>query len=631
VRGGCLGLLALLCSCGSDRPIDDALKVDDFPAEQRPAERLAPVSGRAFGKCSASDLKALVSSYRTPEMMALGGSVFNGVSSMHVNWWLAEWSPPAQVARALYQTPPDAFVDGLCVPHYPDRGVDPFGNTAAGDQAFRLGLDLEKTNLVGLPTTVRHQGWVMSRFLERLTPKSASPIHRTPRRAGQCEGALFNDNVAFGGAAIEDILYGTAKDYRRRVAAVQRRDTIKPDRDKFWSDAPQQRTYASIVEHAKGIDSLADVTDIGHTIRALPKIFFAENSSFVLNPTAHECIDDMTAIDQVLLRQPKRLLVNVGSNSGIFTFLYTGQPIDAYCGDANFTYGRDVYEHKRYVSIRQTGGDEFLTQMDVLLDKLVAEGSGIDHVYVMGHLRPSTIANLKPVGGQSPPGLGKYYARYRIDFAPSGSRTVSGAQVEAADKFMREINEELRKRVVARNGMTKTKFIYVDIDPMADSLDYTHSGDEAHRITVTAQDLPGLGQRKVFLDNRVLKFSTEQLVLDNGEVAGQRIEQGGVFSIDNLHPTVIGYAALAAEVLKAIRATEGVGPDAATIAAMPRTAYAHYTKGRDGNILRRPDKTLSSREDWYQRAFDAVAYATGSPPDCWPETLRPRDAAGAKP
>ncbi len=34
---------------------------------------------------------------------------------------------------------------------------------------------------------------------------------------------------------------------------------------------------------------------------------------------------------------------------------------------------------------------------------------------------------------------------------------------------MREVNDGLRQRVLARNGMTKTKFIYVDIDPMADA------------------------------------------------------------------------------------------------------------------------------------------------------------------
>ncbi len=71
--GGRLALFAFLASCGHD-PLDASLKVDDYPAEQRPAERLAPVNGRAFGTCSANDVKKLVSAYRAPEMMALGGS-----------------------------------------------------------------------------------------------------------------------------------------------------------------------------------------------------------------------------------------------------------------------------------------------------------------------------------------------------------------------------------------------------------------------------------------------------------------------------------------------------------------------------------------------------------------------------
>ncbi len=46
---------------------------------------------------------------------------------------------------------------------------------------------------------------------------------------------------------------------------------------------------------------------------------------------------------------------------------------------------------------------------------------------------------------------------------------------------------------------------------------------------------------------------------------------------------------------RAIRATEGVGPDPDTANAMPRTAYAHHAKAMNGNILRRADETLASR------------------------------------
>ncbi len=39
--------------------------------------------------------------YMRPEMMAIGDSLYNGVSSFRINWWLSEWSVPAQVAIPL--------------------------------------------------------------------------------------------------------------------------------------------------------------------------------------------------------------------------------------------------------------------------------------------------------------------------------------------------------------------------------------------------------------------------------------------------------------------------------------------------------------------------------------------------
>jgi len=36
-----------------------------------------------------------------PEMMAIGDSLYNGVRSLSINASLAQWSVPAQVARAL--------------------------------------------------------------------------------------------------------------------------------------------------------------------------------------------------------------------------------------------------------------------------------------------------------------------------------------------------------------------------------------------------------------------------------------------------------------------------------------------------------------------------------------------------
>ena len=39
--------------------------------------------------------------YMNPELMALGDSLYNGVQSLRINWWLSEWSVPSYVAIAM--------------------------------------------------------------------------------------------------------------------------------------------------------------------------------------------------------------------------------------------------------------------------------------------------------------------------------------------------------------------------------------------------------------------------------------------------------------------------------------------------------------------------------------------------
>lgn len=572
-------------------PLDNPkLQVDDYkhPAPVMPKGRLAPVAGRSFGSCTPAQVRAKVTPYRHPEMMALGGSVYNGISSFQINWWLADWSPPAQIARALHGVAQQERVPGLRVPSYPHYGEAPYAPTT-----FRLGLDLETVNVWGLAPFVRAQSRRMSKF------KS----YRTPN------GPSFNDNLAFGGAAIEDILYGTAGDYRRRLDAVPRADRI------LGKNKP---TYSDIIERAKAVEGPIEA---GKAAGALTKVFFAENSSFVLNPAREEdgCVEEMTPLDQVLLRQPKRLLVGVGSNSGLFTFLVSGQPLESYCSDNNFTFGKDVYEWKRYVSISDTADRDFIAGMDELLNKLVNEGGEIEHVYVLGQLRPSAIANLKPAKGLIfPPGAGKYYDRYELDFAPEGAREISGALVKEADQLNKKINDEIKTRVEARNGKTKTRFVFVSLDPMADSTDFKHSGQDSDRITITSEHLPGL-IKPVKLDNRVLTFSRREEHLADGSSAGQRILQGGIFSIDNLHPTVIGYSLLANTVLDAIVAEEKIQlAPGAKESISPQAMYARYHP-LDGNVLRRTDGFLASRADWFQVMSNLTATILGSRDlDCLP-------------
>lgn len=631
LRGGAILVLAALASCGiGSEPRDATLQVDDFPAPQLPTERLNAVAGRKFGACSPAKIRQLInqaSNGPRPEMMAIGGSIFNGVSSMQINWWLADWSPPAQVARALYDEKPDGSVPVLNVPAYPDYGRDPYGNSRGTVPTFRLGLDLETVNVARIETGVRRQGRVMKDFQGYVTTRESPKAH------------VFNDNLSSGGAAIEDILYGTPRDYRARMQAVKRSTRFMPDMDDFWGKVTPARTYGQILEHAPYVNGISDVSK---TAAALNTVFYAQNASFILNPTGNDCLEDMTALDQVLLRKPKRLLVGVGSNSGLFTFLYSGQRVDDICGDTKFSYGPEVREWKRYVSIRQTSDDEFISDMGKMLDKLAIEGrgtgknDGIKYVYVMGQLRPRVIANLKPGPGQGNPGPGghyppnqvrpappgtDYYAHYLIDFGPAGTRPVRGTEVQKADLLNWEVNRKLRKMVEERNvDPDGPHFVFVDLEPISNQYDFKHDPN-AKRVTITKEHLRGL-KSDIKLDNRVLSFSYDTERLEDGTPIGQRIQSGGLFSIDNLHPTVVGYALLAQSLLEAITKTEPLTASQWKPIS-PEMAYARSFKriengkeiDRNGNVLRRVDPFLASRAEWYQIMFDLAAGDKGL--DCW--------------
>lgn len=621
----CATILAA-CSGGSE-PKDATLQVDDYPAlDRKPEDRLKPTVAR-FACFKNNEWKR----YKSPKMMAIGGSIFNGVSSMQINWWLADWSPPAQIARALDKGKFEGKVpDWFKVPAYPHYGRDPYGKEPGQIPTFRLGLDLETVNVARIETAIRQQGRVMDAFQDY---KSTDDDRNA---------TVFNDNLAFGGAAVEDLLFGTPREYRERMGTVKRSTTFPPDNDDFWGKVTPQRTYTEILEHAPRVNGM---TDAAKTAAALNTVFFSQNSSFVLNPTRDPCLEDMTALDQVILRKPKRLLVGVGSNSGLFTFLYTGQRIDDYCSDISFSFGKPPREWKRYVSIRESSRTEFLTYMSKLLDKLADEGGevdgqgrylGIEHVYVMGQMRPRVIANLKPGPGQGNPGPGgfyppnqsrpkpdgtDYFAQYIVDFGPAGSRQVRGSEVKKADDLNSEINQQLRQMVEERNTRSRgPRFVFVDLEEMSNEYDYKHNR-KAKRVVITDEHLPGL-RRPVELDNQVLTFSPFEERLKDGTSIGQHIEKGGLFGIDNLHPTAVGYALLGQRLLKVITDKEGLDTESWRDIS-PEMAYARSFKtiengrevNKDGNILRRQDRFLPAREQWLQAMFDAGA--GGQRLDCW--------------
>ena len=135
----------------------------------------------------------------------------------------------------------------------------------------------------------------------------------------------------------------------------------------------------------------------------------ALNTRFTLNPQGEDGpveLRPMTPVDQVAARKPRRLLVNIGSNNGLWEMAFecklTADPFD-------------------------------FSGLDDLADALNALPPEVEQIYFNSLGRPSTVANLMPVerfGYYDSPRPGHYYPRYgepfRLHLQQRGQRNYQG-------------------------------------------------------------------------------------------------------------------------------------------------------------------------------------------------------------
>jgi hypothetical protein len=248
------------------------------------------------------------------------------------------------------------------------------------------------------------------------------------------------------------------------------------------------------------------------------EMFFALNSAFILNPTSEPQLDDLTQLEQVASRRPKRLLVNIGNNEGLFGIGISG------------SYDR------RYLDRLRTIPDLATALATTLRD----EAGDIGHIYVNLLIRPRTLGNLAPRRDEdmwNRPGDG-YYDRYVGRLGALNG--LDAEQMQAFDAAIEEINDETRAAIDQIYAGQATRVVYVDTFAMSNQYDGKHYGN-SRMVEVQA----GPVQKR--LSN--LPFSANPLFGFNA---------GGLFGLDNMHPTNVGYAILANRIGAAIATTEGL-------------------------------------------------------------------------
>lgn len=391
----------------------------------------------------------LPAGYRNPPLMAIGDSMYQGVRSLTMSAPLFRFSPPAQVARAL--------------------GLD--------DKAFSY-PDPKRPLIVDMEAFVRLLPDLGA--IDQLLSLNARYWTKRPTSA---TGRLSFENLSVASMDIGD-LYAFDWDRRSRQA-----------------DALTARNAGSIRALAKL--EIPDGGGLGDALLGL-------NTRFTLNPQGREELEGVQAVDLVKAREPEILLLNIGSNEGLFEAGFEANP--------NLTDARVAEIAKKY---------------ETLADHLKEVGPGTRKIIVNGLVLPSQTPNLMPApesisyGGHLPAADG-YFDAYenRMGF---GYGTMTGETLKRQDAYVASINANMEEAMRQRLG------------------------DRVEVIDLAAQ-LRGLNRKHERLsDDNVIKIgrtSISNMMLES--YIGGGFRWGGFCGLDGMHPSVVGYGRIAKEVLKKI-------------------------------------------------------------------------------
>lgn len=307
---------------------------------------------------------------------------------------------------------------------------------------------------------------------------------------------IFFDNIACAGADWSDLFDRRGGDARREA----------------------ERSFAEM--------QAADNLDLG----AAARLWFSLNDAFLLDPSGGSVYAEtsqLSQLEQVASRLPERLLINIGANEGLFRFGMLG-----------------AYDAKDLDFATCPGAQEIVRQARRLGQFLAANlRNDLKLVYFNTLIRPRAVPNLAPyqdkdfIDNATRKALnGKYYSEYSTKVALRAP--VTPKAMKAYDLVIKTANDEAVKAIRAELAGTPVKLVPVDLYAGIEAYDSKHYGDSR------AIEIRKAGKLVKRITN--LPFASSPLKF-----------QGGIAGLDNMHPSAVGYAAIANEMLKAYDAAEG--------------------------------------------------------------------------
>lgn len=159
--------------------------------------------------------------------------------------------------------------------------------------------------------------------------------------------------------------------------------------DSLWKD-----TYADSLEKQKA--AFARMRSEFAAASAAADLWFALNTCYTLNPLHRDEQAKRSPLDQVSDRKPRLLLINVGSNEGLFSAAFSGKVFEAQTSMARY--------------------DEGISELARRLRDLPKD---VETIVFNSLIRPRAATNLMPAPGalRSPPGE-VYYEAYGPGLLP---------------------------------------------------------------------------------------------------------------------------------------------------------------------------------------------------------------------
>jgi hypothetical protein len=387
-----------------------------------------------------------------PELMIIGDSLAQGCRSLTVSARLCQQSWPARLAQ--------------------DQGWD----FASPDFPRPILFDLEE-EIRRLDTlTLSVQGF---RF-EGIAGRIRANLQDWLANAQESSFTCF-DNLGLSGALICDLYTRSAAQSAAEIAAL----------------TPQGAATAL------PLDKLGD-------------LHLAINGRFTLNPSQDPTFNDFTPLDWVQARRPRRLLVQIGHNHGLYQI---GSQADD-------------------VAFDQPGGDgshgDYWSQWETLASKLASLPADVERILVALLPKIGAVANLEPRESDRENGYAPSYG----PVLSVSTAILPGERLAAIDQSIQQANQRIRTIVTnAAPAGPAGRVQFLDTYGLFDQFDYKNSLDPGRQIAVTADEE---------VDNRYVAGRFHLLPLN---MAGWRLSAGGFQSADGMHPSGFGYAKVAAEAM----------------------------------------------------------------------------------